>query len=51
MSVNVRLEESFLKLVEDLFTSYVKVSAQHSDEIFKIFDDILFKGVAILLLI
>ena len=41
MSANLRLEENFLELVKDLFISDVKVSAEHSDEIFKIFDDIL----------
>ena len=44
MSANLRLEENFFELVEDLFISDVKVSAEHSDEIFKIFDGIVLKG-------
>ena len=50
MSANLRLEGNFLELVKDLFTSTVKVSAEHSDEIFKIFDGIVLKGVSFLLL-
>ena len=49
--VNLRLEGNFLELVKDLFISDVKVSAKHSDEIFKIFDRIVLKGLAFLLLI
>ena len=44
MSANLRLEGNFLELVKYLFTSDVKVSAEHSDEIFKIFDGIVLKG-------
>ena len=51
MSANLRLEGNFLELVTGLFISYVKVSAEHSDEIFKIFDGIVLKGFAFLLLI
>ena len=51
MSANLRLEGNFLKLVKDLFVSDVKVSAEHSDEIFKVFDGIVLKGLAFLLLI
>ena len=51
MSANLRLEGHFLELVKDLFISYVKVSREHSDEIFKIFDGIVLKGLAFLLLI
>ena len=36
--------------MKDLFISDVKVSAEHSDEIFKIFDGIVLKGLAFLLL-
>ena len=51
MSANLRLEGNFLELVKDLFTSGVNVSAEHSDEIFKIFDGIVLKGVTFSLLI
>ena len=51
MSANLRLEGNFLELVKDLFTSNVKVSTEHSDEIFKIFDGIVLKEGAFLLLI
>ena len=51
MSANLRLEGNFLELVKDLFTSDVKVSTEHSDEIFKIFDGIVLKEGAFLLLI
>ena len=51
MSANLRLEGNFLELVKDLFISDVKVSAEHSDEIFKFFDGIVLKEVAFLLLI
>ena len=51
MSPNLRLEGHFLELVKDLFTSDVNVLAEASDEIFKIFDGILLKVVAFLLLI
>ena len=34
MSANLRLEGNFLELVKDLFITNVKVSAEHSDEIF-----------------
>ena len=44
MSANLRLEGNFFELAEDLFISDVKVSAEHSDEIFKIFDGIVLKG-------
>ena len=37
------------KFVIDLFTSDVKVSAEHSDKIFNIFDGIVLKKVAFLL--
>ena len=43
MSANLRLEGNFLELVKDLFISDVKVSAEYSDEIFKIFDGIVLK--------
>ena len=46
MSANLRFERNFPELVKDLFTSDVKVSAEHSDEIFKIFGGIVFDGVA-----
>ena len=46
MSANLRLEESFLGLAKDSFTSDVKVSAEHSDEIFKIFYGIVLNIVA-----
>ena len=46
MSANLRLEESFLELAKDSFTSDVKVSAEHSDEIFKIFYGIVLNIVA-----
>ena len=45
MSANLRLEGNFLELVKDLFISNVKVSAEHSDELFKIFDGIILKGL------
>ena len=51
MSANLRLEGNFLELVKDLFISDVKASSEHSDEIFKIFDGIVLKGLAFLLLI
>ena len=51
MSANSRLEGNFCELAKDLFISDVKVSAEHSDEIFKIFDGIVLKGLAFLLLI
>ena len=51
MSTNLGLEGNFLELVKDLFISDVKVSAEHSDETFKIFDGIALKGLAFLLLI
>ena len=51
MSANLRFEANFPELVKELFTSDVKVSAEHSDEIFKIFGGIVFDGVAFLLLI
>ena len=51
MSAHLRFEGNFPELVKDLFTSDVKVSAEHSDEIFKIFEGIVFDGVAFLLLI
>ena len=38
MSAKLRLEGNFLELVKDLFTRDVDVSAEHSDETFKIFD-------------
>ena len=44
MSANSRLEANFLELVKDLFINDVKVSAEHFDEIFKIFDGIALKG-------
>ena len=46
MSANLRLEESFLELAKDSFTSDVKVSAEHSDKIFKIFYGIVLNIVA-----
>ena len=46
MPANLRLEGHFLEFVKDLFTSAVRVSAERSDEIFKIFDGIVLKGVA-----
>ena len=51
MSANLRSEGNFLGFVKDLFARCVRVSAEHSDEIFKIFDGIVLKGVAFLLLI
>ena len=51
MSANLRLGRNFLEPVKDLFISNVKVSAEHSNEIFKIFDGIVLKGLALLLLI
>ena len=51
MPATLRSEGNFIDLVKDLFTSYVKVSAEHSDEIFKIFDGIVLKRVAFLVLI
>ena len=38
MSANLKLEGNFLELPKDLFISDVKVSAEHSHKIFKIFD-------------
>ena len=32
MSADLRLEENFLELVKDLFTSDAKVSTEHSNE-------------------
>ena len=43
MSTNLRLEENFLELVKDLFTRDVKVSVEHSDQILKIFDGIVYQ--------
>ena len=40
-----KIKRKFLELVKDLFTSDFKVSVEHSDEIFKIFDGIALKGV------
>ena len=51
MFANLRLEGNFLELVKDLFISDVKVSAEHSDEVFEIFDGIVLKRLAFLLLI
>ena len=51
MSADLRLKRNFLEFVNDLFISDVKVSAEHSDEIFKIFDRIVLKGLAFLFLI
>ena len=51
MSANLRFEGNFPELVKDLFTSDVKVSAEHSNGIFKIFGGIVFDGLAFLLLI
>ena len=51
MSANLRLEVNFIELVKDLLTSDVKVSAEHSDEIFNIFDSFVLKGVAFLLFV
>ena len=51
MPANLRLEGNFLELVKHLFISDVKASAEHSDEVFKIFHGILLKGLAFLLLI
>ena len=51
ISANLRLEGIFHELVKDLFISDVKVSAEYSDEIFKIFDGIVLKGSALLLFI
>ena len=47
MSANLRLEGNFLELVKYLFSSDVKVSAERSDEIFKIFDGFVLKGLAL----
>ena len=51
MSANLRFEGNLPELVKGLFTSGVKVSAEHSDEICKIFGGIVVDGVAFLLLI
>ena len=51
MSANLWLEGNFFELVKDLFISDVMVSAEHSDEIFKIFDGIVLNELAFLLLI
>ena len=51
MSANLRLEGNFLELAKDLFISDFMVSAEYSDEILKIFDGIVLKGLAFLLLI
>ena len=51
MSSNLGLEGKFLELVKDLFICDVKVSAEDSDEILKIFDETVLKGSAFLLLI
>ena len=51
MSANLRLEGHFIELVKDLFNIDVKVSAEHSDETFKVFDGIVLKGLASLSLI
>ena len=51
MSANLRLEGKFLELVKDLFICDVKVSAEDSDEILKIFDETVLKGSTFLLLI
>ena len=51
MSANLRLERKFLELVKDLFITDVMVSAEDSGEIFKIFDEIVLKESAFLLLI
>ena len=51
MSANLWLEGNFFELVKDLFISDIKVSAEHSDEIFKIFDGIVLNELAFLLLI
>ena len=48
MSANLRLGRNFLEVVKDLLTSDVKVSAEHSDEILKIFDSVL-KVILVLL--
>ena len=50
MSANLRLERKFLELVKDLFITDVMVSAEDSGEIFKIFDEIVLKESAFLLL-
>ena len=47
MSANLRLEGNFLELVKYLFSSDVKVSVERSDEIFKIFDGFVLKGLAL----
>ena len=51
MSANLRLERKFLELVKDLFITDVMVLAEDSGEIFKIFDEIVLKESAFLLLI
>ena len=57
MSATFILKENFLELVKDLFTSDIKVQhstdvdTEHSNKIFKIFDDILLKVVFLSLLI
>ena len=51
MSANLILERKFLELVKDLFITDVMVSAEDSGEIFKIFDEIVLKESAFLLLI
>ena len=50
MSANLRLERKFLELVKDLFITDVMVLAEDSGEIFKIFDEIVLKESAFLLL-
>ena len=42
MPATLNLEENCFELVKDLFTSHVKVTAEHSAETFKIFDGILY---------
>ena len=51
MCANLITERNFLDLVKYWFTSDVKVSAEHSAEIFKIIDGIILKGVIFLFLI
>ena len=51
MSANLTLEINFLELVKSLFTSNNKLSVEHSDKFFRIFDGILLKGRGFLLLI
>ena len=49
--LGLRLVRNFCEHVKDLLIRGVRVSAEHSDETFNIFDGVILKGVAFLLLI